>query len=507
MFGGEALCLVAYFLLRLRKRIRRQQGLEPPSVGRKQRPLFFLHRTLIFAIPSFLDAVGATFLNLGLYYTFASVFQMLRGTLVLFAALFTLLFLRRRLFVHHWLGVLLISAGAAIVGAASILHNYPSGSHWPPDVSPSPHSPPPHSASILHPGISQLSHLWRSLHGLDGEDSSASAPLFGDLLVITAQSLSAFQFIVEEKLLSSWRVQPLLAVGLEGVWGLVICSLALPFLPYIKDQDGKPLDDLAAATNEVLNDQNLLYAALLSVLCIGAFNFCGLSVTKALSGANRAAIDAVRTMGVWLVALFLGWETFKGLQLIGFLVLISGSCLFNEVLKSVLPQIHPVDDDEGDEEDIEEGADDDKEGLTAPLLGPREGKMGSQRSLAGSNASGSRLTSKASVSRSDLAMGTSASPCKIKQAPKQEPQYLMARSLICGIGTLEPQPLEEGGASFEANADLAAPFDVSSVKYTGLLSQRMAADDDGSNQESSSHMKKSRSLSQMLADEEAQRGK
>ena len=106
--------------------------------------------------------------------------------------------------------------------------------------------------------------------------------------------------------------------------------------------------------------------------------------------------------------------------------------------------------------------------------------MGSQRSLAGSNASGSRLTSKASVSRSDLAMGTSASPCKIKQAPKQEPQYLMARSLICGIGTLEPQPLEEGGASFEANADLAAPFD----KYTGLLSQRMAADDDGSNQES-----------------------
>lgn len=74
-------------------------------------------------------------------------------------------------------------------------------------------------------------------------------------------------------------------------------------------------------------------------------------------------------------------------------------------------------------------------------------------------------------------------------------------------GTLEPQPLEEeGGASFEENADLSAPFDVSSVKYTGLLSQRMAADD-GSNQESSSHIKKSRSLSQMLADEEAQRGK
>ena len=34
---------------------------------------------------------------------------MLRGTLVLFAGMFTLLILRRRLFIHHWLGMLLIT--------------------------------------------------------------------------------------------------------------------------------------------------------------------------------------------------------------------------------------------------------------------------------------------------------------------------------------------------------------------------------------------------------------
>jgi drug/metabolite transporter (DMT)-like permease len=308
MFGGESLCLMAYFLLRLRKRIRRQQGLEPKSLGRKQGSLFFLKRSLIFIIPSLLDAVGATVLNLALYYTYASVYQMLRGTLVLFAALFTTVILQRRLFVHHWLGVLLISAGAAIVGAASVIR-LPFGSS-PPSSFPSPHShtPPSQSSSILDQGLSSFSGFLRVLHG---EGDSAPSPLLGDILVIVAQSLSAFQFIVEEKLLSSWRVQPLLAVGLEGAWGIVICTLSLPFLPLIKDSEGKPIDDLLQATGEVLANQSLLYSAIISVLCIGAFNFCGLSVTKALSGANRAAIDACRTLFVWLVALFLGWETFK----------------------------------------------------------------------------------------------------------------------------------------------------------------------------------------------------
>lgn len=508
MFGGEALCLVAYFLLRLRKRIRRQQGLEPPSMGPKPNPLFFLHRSLIFSIPSLIDAVGATVLNLGLYYTFASVFQMLRGTLVLFAALFTLLFLRRRLYMHHWLGVTLISAGAAIVGAASVIqsHSHPS------DNQPPSHQSPPMPSSILQQGISKISDLWRPLHG-EG-NTSASAPLFGDLLVIIAQSLSAFQFIMEEKLLSNWRVQPLLAVGLEGVWGLVICTLSLPFLPYVTDQEGKPLDDLIAATNEVLGNPNLLNSAVVSVLCIGAFNFCGLSVTKALSGANRASIDACRTLFVWLVALYLGWETFKGLQLIGFFVLISGSCLFNEVLRGVLPQIHPADDEEEEEEDLEDGAADDKD-LTAPLLRPRQGK--SQRSLADSSAShgasgsSARLGGRISGSGSEVAAGVSASPWRIKQQTPQKQEYSMARSLICGLGTLEPKDLAEGGTSVEEDADLSAPFDVSSVKdFGGLMSQRIVVEAVGSsnNARSSSSgqigMKKSRSLSQMLADEAAE---
>lgn len=53
---------------------------------------------------------------------------MLRGTLVLFAGAFTVLILRRQLFIHHWLGMVLITAGAALVGASSVLYQDHPGS-------------------------------------------------------------------------------------------------------------------------------------------------------------------------------------------------------------------------------------------------------------------------------------------------------------------------------------------------------------------------------------------
>ena len=50
--------------------------------------------------------------------SYASTFQMLRGTLVLWAGLLTIVLLHRRLHIHNWFGMVLIVAGAAIVGAS-----------------------------------------------------------------------------------------------------------------------------------------------------------------------------------------------------------------------------------------------------------------------------------------------------------------------------------------------------------------------------------------------------
>jgi hypothetical protein len=61
------------------------------------------------------------------------------------------------------------------------------------------------------------------------------------------------------------------------------------------------------------------------------------AVTKSLSGAARATIDACRTLFIWLVSMHIGWEEFHFLEVVGFVVLLSGSSLYNEILKSCLP--------------------------------------------------------------------------------------------------------------------------------------------------------------------------
>lgn len=46
------------------------------------------------------------------------MFQMLRGTLVVFAGVLTIVLLKRQLHIHHYFGIILITAGAALVGAS-----------------------------------------------------------------------------------------------------------------------------------------------------------------------------------------------------------------------------------------------------------------------------------------------------------------------------------------------------------------------------------------------------
>ena len=59
-------------------------------------------------------------------------------------------------------------------------------------------------------------------------------PYSGDVLVVLAQLFAAAQFVMEEKFLDKYRMQPLLAVGLEGAWGVVLSLCALPFLQYVQ---------------------------------------------------------------------------------------------------------------------------------------------------------------------------------------------------------------------------------------------------------------------------------
>jgi hypothetical protein len=61
------------------------------------------------------------------------------------------------------------------------------------------------------------------------------------------QLLAAACIIVEEKYLVRYRAPVLLAVGLEGFWGLALSCAALPALSLIQGPEGRPLDSFGQA--------------------------------------------------------------------------------------------------------------------------------------------------------------------------------------------------------------------------------------------------------------------
>lgn len=69
-----------------------------------------------------------------------------------------------------------------------------------------------------------------------------------------------------------------------------------------------------------------------NIVSIAFFNFAGISVTKELSATTRMVLDSVRTLFIWLITLFLAWQEFQILQLVGFFILLSGMCLYNNII-------------------------------------------------------------------------------------------------------------------------------------------------------------------------------
>lgn len=290
MFVGELMCLITFFII---SQINKYKG----ATVEKAHPDF---NPWTMLIPACLDCAGTSLMYVGLTMTYPSVFQMLRGSVVIFTGIMSVVFLKRKLFAFHMVGMLLVLIGLLLVGASSVLDSSTS--------------------------------------------SSASNPLLGDALVVAAQVVTATQMVVEEKLLDKYDVPALQAVGLEGFFGTIIVSIALVIFNYLPGNtvgnDGK-FENVADAAAQFANSTVIALALIGNVISIAFFNFCGISVTKVMSATTRMVLDSVRTFVIWGFSLIVGWQPFSGwpgvLQVAGFVVLLSGTCVYNKLL--VIPAL------------------------------------------------------------------------------------------------------------------------------------------------------------------------
>ena len=92
------------------------------------------------------------------------------------------------------------------------------------------------------------------------------------------------------------------------------------------------MEDAYDGLYQLAHNPLLLMAFCGTAISIAFFNFAGISVTKEMSATTRMVLDSMRTVIIWAVSIAVGWQSFYALQLLGFVILITGMCIYNDIV-------------------------------------------------------------------------------------------------------------------------------------------------------------------------------
>lgn len=273
MFIGESLCLIVWYFGK--SRVIDQEEQEPFNGIMLQKPRYWM---LLF--PTLCDLISSTCMNFALILVVPSIFQTLRGSLIIFTAIISMIFLRKRYTIYQSISLFIIFAGISVVG---------------------------------------ISNMIKSNDNLK-EDNTAN--LIGIGMILLAQIFTASQYVIEEKIMQDKRISPLLAVGIEGLIGTSLVLIISPIYFIVRKIN------VSILFWQIIHEKQLWISFLVLTFTIAILNYLGLSLTKNMSSTARTTVDACRILIVWVVSLIIGWEIFNLIQLLGFSIMVSGIYIY-----------------------------------------------------------------------------------------------------------------------------------------------------------------------------------
>jgi drug/metabolite transporter (DMT)-like permease len=263
----------------------------------------------VCAIPACGDLAGSVFENIALIYLTPSVWQMLRGSIVIFTALGSIFYRKRRLIAVDWFGLFVIVVGIVIIGASSIFEESPSN------------QPQKQTATI---GLQLMSMFF----------------------VIISQAMQMVRAIGEEVVLHDIDATPEEVVGFEGLWGLhILTFIGLPLANIMPEDAGVGIFEPSLESFKMLASSWRLAVLMLGyVLAVSAYNLSGMMLTQYTTALHRTVYDSLRSISTWVVSVMvyyawpssesgerLSWWSF--LRLFGFGVLLLGSLIYHRMVR------------------------------------------------------------------------------------------------------------------------------------------------------------------------------
>lgn len=220
------------------------------------------------ALPSLLDLLQTVLANVGLLWISSSVYQMARGSVIIFSAVFSVRLMGKRLYAYHYMSILVVAVSVVLVGWAGVGHG-------------------DSSKDSSKTQAESDEETWNALLGLG--------------FIIAAQVLCALQIVVEEHMMVALNVSPMLLVGLEGLWGLVFYVVLIPVLtltPASTTGFSKIWhEDFYDSFVKVGNSPTLVALIVVYIVAVGTLNVTANYVTKHLSAVMRS-IAEVRLSGI-----------------------------------------------------------------------------------------------------------------------------------------------------------------------------------------------------------------
>lgn len=335
MFIGEFFCLIA-FLIIFNKLAGKKNGSENKSKFTKGSRAY--NRFLLIP-PALMDMLAMSLLYFGLSFTSASSFYMLRGAVLVFTAVISMIVFKRKLAIREYIGIALIVIALIVIGFSdrSSIDSDDTTAIKPPggtddietttvgedvgvpteETATEPETVPDPDPETEPEGKSKV----RFKIDIIGGSKENSDPVSGNILVIVAQLITACQNVYEEMFINKLDITPLEMVGYEGVFGFVILSLLIIPLNFIPNfmalghtNSNGMMEDFIDAFAKIGYKIILVVPIAALILFTAFYNFAGVSITKEMNATSRMVFDSLRVMFVWLLLLAFGWQSFHYLQ-------------------------------------------------------------------------------------------------------------------------------------------------------------------------------------------------
>jgi len=345
MFIGMFGCLVVYEVMRCVQRAKAKKNahlsenqplVNSEEEGKKAKPEIPVWKQYcLVCLPALCDMCATAMMNIGLLWIAPSVWQMLRGSMVIFSACFSKFFLHRNLHASHWTGVGLVAFSLVVVAFAALMQ--------PPRPKLFPSSSSSESSSSSFGSSESIS----SGSGEDDDTVTTGQVALGCALVVLAQIIQASQIVIEEHLLKNICLHPVLVVGLEGMWGTLSCSILLCFTSFIPLKYGG--EDAIDTLIMFFTNGNILGFGIFYALVILCYNLFGMFVTSYTSAVLRTILEGLRCACIWIVNMIIYysyisvnhkdtdfgefWNDWSYLQFCGFLFLLLGMFVYNGIVR------------------------------------------------------------------------------------------------------------------------------------------------------------------------------